>query len=152
MSTMTFTKSGLTFYSDRYVTQINSDTTGNYHSTLLATTIGSYVGSLVLFILLIERLFTKDIYGHVSKFKWEMLALYLFGLIILITLDALLFYFAGQDRVFGIGNQNNISYNYPFINTLCYMILYLALGALYIDDIFKLNKNKIENLKINAYK
>ena len=43
MSIMTFTKNNMTFLDNRYVTQINKEDKGNYHSTLMATTIGSYL-------------------------------------------------------------------------------------------------------------
>ena len=77
MSIMTFTKNNMTFLDNRYIAQINKDDKGNYHSTLMATTIGSYVGAFVLLILLIERLITKDENGHVVKFKWEILAMFI---------------------------------------------------------------------------
>jgi len=135
---MTFTKNNFTFLSDRYVKQINKDNKGNYHSTLLATTIGSYVGAFAILVLLIERVVTKDDYGHVTKFKWEILFLFLFGLAILISLIALLAYFSTDEDIFGTKTGENLSYNYPFINTLCYTIAFLVLGALYVNNIFSL--------------
>lgn len=143
MSIMTFTKNNFTFLSDRYVFQINKDKTGNYHTTLLATTIGSYVGALAILILLIERLVTKDEYGHVTRFKGEILFLYLLGLAILISLLVLLGYFSVDERVFGTGSSVNLTYNYPFYNTLCYLIIFIVLGALYVHNIFILAKQRV---------
>ena len=148
MSIMTFTKNNFSFLSDRYVFQINKDKTGNYHSTLLATTIGSYIGSLAIMILLIERLITKDDYGHVTKFKQEILFMFLLGVAILISLTVLLAYFSNSERVFGTGSSENLSYNYPFFNTLSYLIVFLVLGALYVNNIFTLAKQR--DLEINT--
>jgi len=142
MSIMTFTKSNMTFLDNRYVTQINKDDRGNYHSTLMATTIGSYVGAFILLILLIERLVTKDEEGHVVKFKWEILAMFIFGILVLLSLTILLVYFSTHENVFGTSGSANITYNYPFFNTLAYLIIFIVLGALYVHNIFKLSSQK----------
>jgi hypothetical protein len=142
MSIMTFTKNNFSFLSDRYVSQINKDKKSNYHSTLLATTIGSYFGALIIFILLFERLATSDEFGHIARFKSEILFLFLLGLFVLLSLTILLAYFSINERMFGTGNNTNLTYNYPFFNTLCYLIVFLVLGSLYVNNVYSLAKQR----------
>lgn len=93
-------------------------------------------------ILLIERLVTKDEYGHVTKFKGEILFMYLLGVAIFVALIVLLGYFSNSERVFGTGSSTNLSYNYPLFNTLIYLVIFLVCGALYVNNIFSLAKQR----------
>ena len=92
--------------------------------------------------LLIERLVTKDEKGHVVKFKWEILAMFIFGILVLLSLTILLVYFSTQENVFGTSGSANITYNYPFFNTLAYLLIFIVLGSLYVHNIFSLSSQK----------
>ena len=146
MSLMTFTKSKISMFPDRYVQQINKDDKGNYHTTLLATTVGSYIGALAIGLFLLERVISKDNYGQVTGFKYTTLFMYLFGLAVLISLAILLAYFSYNERVFGIGSSENLTYNYPFTATLSYFFVFLILGAIYVSDVFKLEQQRKQEI------
>ena len=59
----------------------------------------------------------------------------------------MLAYFSYDERIFGVGESVNLTYNYPFINTLCYFVVFAVLGGLYISAVYKLAEARKLELK-----
>ena len=133
LSLMTFGVGEKTFFPSVYKTSI--DTARNEHSdyykSLLATTIGSYITPVVLFILLVIEIGNKRIKNSFVN-HWEpILGLFILSILIILALGIILAVYCNKENTFTYNNSNQ-EYNYPMVTTFAYLIFFIIFGSLYI--------------------
>lgn len=133
ISLMTFGTGEKTFFPSVYNTSIDTAKRENtdYYKTLLATTIGSYITPLVLFIFLVIEIGNKSTRNSFAK-HWEpILGLLVFSILIILALGILLVVYCNEENTFTLNNANQ-EYNYPMITTFAYLPLFIIFGSFYI--------------------
>lgn len=133
LSLMTFGTGEKTFFPSVYTTSIDTAKKehSDYYKSLLATTIGSYITPIVLFILLVIEMGNKSIRNSFVN-HWEpILGLFIFTILIILALGILLTVYCNKENTFTYNNANQ-EYNYPMITTFTYLIFFIIFGSFYI--------------------
>lgn len=132
MSILTFDQKSLNTLPTIY--KLGSNKKGKYHTTLITTTISSYL-FILLFLLFIVR---SDSILEEYKYQYYLF----FGLLLLINITSSILFaiYSIEEKTFTKNKFKNLEYNYPFFVTLSYSILILILGSITVHN---LRKNKV---------